>query len=119
MNSIVVTIHRASPFGYSSVNRNRRYARVCADFSAGIVMPNVEAISGAVSPAKRKCTMARYRSGKSSIARCTVIMWVRCTAISSGPVSYTHLRAHETVLDLVCRLLLEKKKYDQQAHSLP
>ena len=29
--------------------------------------------------------------------------WVRS-------VSYTHLRAHETVLDLVCRLLLEKKK---------
>ncbi len=26
------------------------------------------------------------------------------------PVSYTHLRAHETVLDLVCRLLLENKK---------
>ena len=26
-----------------------------------------------------------------------------------GSVSYTHLRAHETVLDLVCRLLLEKK----------
>src|SRR5665811_2553318 len=24
-----------------------------------------------------------------------------------GAVSYTHLRAHETVLDLVCRLLLE------------
>src|SRR5664280_3108328 len=30
--------------------------------------------------------------------------------ISLFPVSYTHLRAHETVLDLVCRLLLEKKK---------
>ena len=27
------------------------------------------------------------------------------------PVSYTHLRAHETVLDLVCRLLLEKKQH--------
>src|SRR5450759_3963259 len=27
-----------------------------------------------------------------------------------GPVSYTHLRAHETRHDLVCRLLLEKKK---------
>ena len=26
-----------------------------------------------------------------------------------GAVSYSHLRAHETVLDLVCRLLLEKK----------
>src|SRR5665811_2504048 len=31
-------------------------------------------------------------------------------AIDTIPVSYTHLRAHETVLDLVCRLLLEKKK---------
>ena len=31
--------------------------------------------------------------------------------ISGVPVSYTHLRAHETVLDLVCRLLLEKKRY--------
>ena len=30
--------------------------------------------------------------------------------INLYPVSYTHLRAHETVLDLVCRLLLEKKK---------
>eukprot|EP00656_Telonema_subtile_P008728 TRINITY_DN1407_c0_g1_i4.p1 TRINITY_DN1407_c0_g1~~TRINITY_DN1407_c0_g1_i4.p1 ORF type:complete len:140 (-),score=28.87 TRINITY_DN1407_c0_g1_i4:4-423(-) len=30
-----------------------------------------------------------------------------------GAVSYTHLRAHETVLDLVCRLLLEKKKKKQ------
>ena len=30
-------------------------------------------------------------------------------AVALAPVSYTHLRAHETVLDLVCRLLLEKK----------
>ena len=29
--------------------------------------------------------------------------------VASVTVSYTHLRAHETVLDLVCRLLLEKK----------
>src|SRR5665648_820893 len=29
-------------------------------------------------------------------------------------VSYTHLRAHETRHDLVCRLLLEKKKNKQQ-----
>jgi len=27
------------------------------------------------------------------------------------PVSYTHLRAHETVLDIVCRLLLENNTY--------
>src|SRR5664280_3156914 len=32
------------------------------------------------------------------------------TLEATPPVSYTHLRAHETVLDLVCRLLLEKKK---------
>ena len=31
--------------------------------------------------------------------------WIR-----SKPVSYTHLRAHETRHDLVCRLLLEKKE---------
>ena len=38
----------------------------------------------------------------------------------AGPVSYTHLRAHETVLDLVCRLLLEKtkhKKKTQHTHN--
>ena len=35
--------------------------------------------------------------------------WTLPVASASGPVSYTHLRAHETVLELVCRLLLEKK----------
>ena len=33
-------------------------------------------------------------------------------------VSYTHLRAHETVLDLVCRLLLEKKKNKTQFNHI-
>ena len=31
-----------------------------------------------------------------------------------NPVSYTHLRAHETDSYLVCRLLLEKKKKNQK-----
>src|SRR5450756_2983540 len=38
--------------------------------------------------------------------------FVRCTLDAPGDlvaVSYTHLRAHETRHDLVCRLLLEKK----------
>ena len=39
-------------------------------------------------------------------------------ADDSGPVPYTHLRAHETVLDLVCRLLLEKKKLNNQINSV-
>ena len=30
---------------------------------------------------------------------------------SGFAVSYTHLRAHETVLDIVCRLQLEKTKH--------
>src|SRR5665811_2124805 len=33
-----------------------------------------------------------------------------CGGYNSAIINYTHLRAHETVLDLVCRLLLEKKK---------
>src|SRR5450756_2803506 len=38
--------------------------------------------------------------------------WIRqaVTRAIADPVSYTHLRAHETRHDLVCRLLLEKKK---------
>ena len=32
------------------------------------------------------------------------------SANEAKPVSYTHLRAHETVLDLVCRLLLANKQ---------
>ena len=35
---------------------------------------------------------------------------VHCFCYCSVTVSYTHLRAHETRHDLVCRLLLEKKK---------
>ena len=33
------------------------------------------------------------------------------------PVSYTHLRAHETPEHLVCRLLLEKKKTQIQSEQ--
>src|SRR5674536_388590 len=33
-----------------------------------------------------------------------------CISVRFTPVSYTHLRAHETPEHLVCRLLLEKKK---------
>ncbi len=51
--------------------------------------------------------------------------------IGSGPAGYTAavyasracllytLRAHETVLDLVCRLLLEKKKKTQKQQQQP
>src|SRR5450756_2676310 len=42
-----------------------------------------------------------------------------CMALSHilGAVSYTHLRAHETRHDLVCRLLLDKKKNTTTKHT--
>ena len=42
--------------------------------------------------------------------------WLATFAVLT--VSYTHLRAHETVLDLVCRLLLEKKKTERSISIL-
>src|SRR5450756_1409436 len=39
-----------------------------------------------------------------------VIVTTLTKRMAEDPVSYTHLRAHETRHDLVCRLLLEKKK---------
>ena len=50
-------------------------------------------------------------SGVDTLARVRFIP-ATVTGVDGNPtaVSYTHLRAHETVLDLVCRLLLEKKK---------
>eukprot|EP00831_Metopus_contortus_P066377 TRINITY_DN59226_c0_g1_i3.p3 TRINITY_DN59226_c0_g1~~TRINITY_DN59226_c0_g1_i3.p3 ORF type:complete len:103 (-),score=20.96 TRINITY_DN59226_c0_g1_i3:83-391(-) len=42
------------------------------------------------------------------------IKLIATTDVSYNPVSYTHLRAHETSLHLVCRLLLEKKKIQHE-----
>src|SRR5664280_3123314 len=65
-----------------------------------------------------RCGTVRMRGSR--VARRTAVA-TRCGRSCTGSghsslavtllsVSYTHLRAHETVLDLVCRLLLEKKK---------
>ena len=42
-----------------------------------------------------------------SLASVSVHKSIECSCVA---VSYTHLRAHETLMNLVCRLLLEKKK---------
>ena len=47
-------------------------------------------------------------------ALCSASQRLNGSQIGLGAVSYTHLRAHETVLDLVCRLLLEKKNKKKQ-----
>ncbi len=43
---------------------------------------------------------------------------LRTNKFAATSVSYTHLRAHETVLDLVCRLLLEKKNNKTQTQCI-
>ena len=57
----------------------------------------------------QECYLAK--SGREALLDAVVIEQgtARSFFIQLKPVSYTHLRAHETVLDLVCRLLLEKK----------
>ena len=56
----------------------------------------------------RRELLRMYRDAGQDAAM--VAEYRRLISSEPAPVSYTHLRAHETVLDLVCRLLLEKKK---------
>ena len=51
----------------------------------------------------------RSRAGFAALLSALSIVLYEVCVPGLAPVSYTHLRAHETVLDLVCRLLLEKK----------
>ena len=51
------------------------------------------------------------------IDSCLSDIGVDVVKIGMLAVSYTHLLAHETVLDLVCRLLLEQNK--KQLHTSP
>eukprot|EP00658_Telonema_sp_P-2_P013006 TRINITY_DN14941_c0_g1_i1.p1 TRINITY_DN14941_c0_g1~~TRINITY_DN14941_c0_g1_i1.p1 ORF type:complete len:101 (-),score=24.19 TRINITY_DN14941_c0_g1_i1:67-369(-) len=57
-------------------------------------------------------SIARRRS---SSARSTSTL--SCPYSALIPVSYTHLRAHETPEHLVCRLLLEKKKKKKEKNE--
>ena len=66
-----------------------------------------------------KCKHTWRRSAKNTawcLLGCSIgdfgtILYFQLTGIPwPTPVSYTHLRAHETLRYLVCRLLLEKKK---------
>ena len=56
--------------------------------------------------------MAKPNKPALRIAKLPNLTPVKLT-VSLEPVSYTHLRAHETKANLVCRLLLEKKNNDR------
>ena len=60
----------------------------------------------------RKESIQRSESiGQKRLILTGQILFVSIFMLCFMPVSYTHLRAHETGRNLVCRLLLEKKKW--------
>ena len=73
---------------------------------------NPETVSLAYSADSRRRNRSEFLTGREAIVNFLRRKWEneRDYRLIKEPVSYTHLRAHETVLDLVCRLLLEKKK---------
>src|SRR5674536_378982 len=54
---------------------------------------------------------------KDVIIQDSTIVRLHSSLADKFPVSYTHLRAHETPEHLVCRLLLEKKKKNTRNHT--
>ena len=67
---------------------------------------------GVICPFCGNNSIINLGKGKKKKVELTLLVHPQWLAGSAKPVSYTHLRAHETVLDLVCRLLLEKKTTD-------
>src|SRR5660397_266821 len=61
-------------------------------------------------PLPRGLAISRTALTRQSSGGQSLLFSRRSLPRSPGPVSYTHLRAHETKANLVCRLLLEKKK---------
>ena len=64
----------------------------------------------AVTPTVLKRLLGAVGGGVLGARDRALVLCLMGQATTRAAVSYTHLRAHETVLDLVCRLLLEKKK---------
>src|SRR5450756_2276213 len=59
---------------------------------------------------RRRLSVLRNNNGGGKFTGVIVGKTCHARVEDVGAVSYTHLRAHETRHDLVCRLLLEKKK---------
>ena len=64
-----------------------------------------------------QCGLQRAQRVGRVVAKMAILRWRIDNVAGVEAVSYTHLRAHETVLDLVCRLLLEKKNNVLYLHN--
>ena len=80
---------------------------VGADGNDAIITPNLDRI------AREGVLFSRAYTSTPSCTPARAGLLSGLSPWNHGTVSYTHLRAHETVLELVCRLLLEKKKSTQ------
>src|SRR5450756_2714005 len=76
--------------------------------SAGATATDLSAPSTSVNQSRTK-RISRSSSVRSTNSSClSTDITLTLLAVTAPSVSYTHLRAHETRHDLVCRLLLEK-----------
>ena len=67
-------------------------------------------VTSAAARLRLRCTDAKtFASGATTLTSPSGNI-IEIVEANPPPVSYTHLRAHETKANLVCRLLLEKKK---------
>src|SRR5450756_3075953 len=80
----------------------------CSAGSVRVVLPAQAAAAWAGRAQCASCERLMY----TAVSRVKMYACRTATKISNRvkAVSYTHLRAHETRHDIVCRLLLEKKK---------
>src|SRR5450756_2787970 len=85
---------------------------ISAPSESNVSVPMTSATPQRSNRLRRLCRSDRLRVRRLNSETTTVPMTPASMAASNlcspGPVSYTHLRAHETRHDLVCRLLLEK-----------
>src|SRR5450756_2414821 len=92
-----------------------------ARYGFGVAAYTCFQIIHAPKPRSRTSRML-WRISDSHLASFLITSWLvstyrrseRMAQLASTPVSYTHLRTHETRHDLVCRLLLEKKKKNKK-----
>src|SRR5450756_51392 len=86
----------------------RKQADPASSYVAGLFGKGHTAILKKVAEESAETLLASKDGDKLHVVRETADLWFHCLVLLA--VSYTHLRAHETRHDLVCRLLLEKKK---------